>query len=365
MKVLVVTGSSGGHIFPALGFLDALREKSKVLDVLLLLPKKNINLNLEELGYKVQYLGISTINNRLTLGNFANILDFLRASLACAKLLLQFNPDVVVGFGSLTSLPAVGIAWLMRTSTVIHEQNVIPGRANRFLAYFADKIAISFPETKTYLKANSKKLVLTGNPLRKEIFQVGKKEALEYFGFGQDKPTILVMGGSQASERINSFFLKAVNAIPGKNNLQVIHLAGKKDAAALEEEYKKSGISAKVFDFLGPMRYAYSAADLVISRAGAISISEISFFKIPAILIPYPYAYAHQAKNAQVLEQNNTAIAIEDTKLDTGLLKITIESLLNNPEKLAEMRHGYEGNLIKGANQLLAEEVSALAAYQN
>ncbi|MDD4899283.1 MAG: undecaprenyldiphospho-muramoylpentapeptide beta-N-acetylglucosaminyltransferase [Candidatus Omnitrophica bacterium] len=365
MKVLVVTGSSGGHIFPALGFLDTLKEKSKALEVFLLLPKKNLELHLENSGYQVQYLGVSSPSKKLSLENFAKLAHFLRASVLCAKILLRFNPDVVVGFGSLTSLPAVSLAWLMRISTVIHEQNVVPGRANRLLAYFADKTAISFPQTRDYLKISPKRIVLTGNPLRKEIFRVEKEEALRFFGFSRDKLTILIMGGSQASERINAAFLKAVIDIPQKNNLQVIHLAGKKDFSRLEEEYKKAGILARVFAFLEEMRYAYSAADLAVSRAGAVSISELIFFKLPGIIIPYPYAYQHQLKNARVLEKDNLAIIIEESKLDSGVLKNTMEALLSSPERLAEMRRSYEGKTMNHGNELLAEEVISLAAYEN
>jgi len=362
MKVLVTTGSSGGHIFPALGFLSVLKEKVNELDVLLVLPKQNINLNTEELGVRVFYLGISSISPRLNLKNFSAALNFFRATFKTAGLLLKFNPDIVVGFGSLASLPCVTLGWFLRITTLIHEQNVFPGRANRFLAYLVDKIAISFQETRNFLKVNQKKIVFTGNPLRKEIFQVEKDKARDFFGLSRSKFTILVMGGSQASHRINLALVKALSAISVKNDLQVIHLAGESDFNFLREEYKKLGIEAKVFIFLKEMQYAYSAADLIVSRAGATSISEIIYFKTPAIIIPYPYAYKHQAKNAQVLRKNGAALVIDDAQLDTDELKINLEALLHNAKELEKMRVGFNSFSTDRANDLLAREVISLTS---
>ncbi|MDD5594810.1 MAG: undecaprenyldiphospho-muramoylpentapeptide beta-N-acetylglucosaminyltransferase [Candidatus Omnitrophica bacterium] len=362
MKVLVTTGSSGGHIFPALGFLAALKEKVNELEVLLVLPKKNINLNTDELGVKVSYLGISSISPRLNLKNLSAGLNFFRATFKSMGLLLKFDPDIVVGFGSLASLPCVSLAWFLRITTLIHEQNVFPGRANRFLAHLVDRIAISFQETRKFLKVNQKKIVFTGNPLRKEIFQVEKGKARDFFGLNRSKFTILIMGGSQSSHRINLALVKALSAISVRNNLQVVHLAGESDFNFLREEYMKLGIDAKVFIFLKEMQYAYSAADLIISRAGATSISEIAFFKIPAIIVPYPYAYKHQAKNAQVLKKNGAALVIDDAQLDTDELKINLEALLYNDKELEKMRAGFSSFSMDRSNDLLAKEVISLTS---
>ncbi|MDD4980406.1 MAG: undecaprenyldiphospho-muramoylpentapeptide beta-N-acetylglucosaminyltransferase [Candidatus Omnitrophica bacterium] len=340
MRILAVTGSSGGHIFPALGFLDTLRENHKDIETLLILPVSNIAGQIEKTGYNVCYIPFSSIKLTLDFRNLFAIFNFFRASLKSMVMLLTFRPDIVVGFGSLASVPAVTFAWLFRIKTLIHEQNVIPGRANRLLAIFSDKIALSFAESRDYLKKYENKTVVTGNPMRRQLARINKKEALDFFGFSAEKFTMLVMGGSQGSSRINLEFLGAVSALSDKSKFQVIHLAGPKDFSALEEDYRNTGVDIRLFAFLKEMQYAYSVSDLVISRAGASTIAEIMFFGLAAILIPYPFAYEHQMANARALESKGCAVIIQDKDLNSDILKKNIEDFAKNPRKL-ETIHSY------------------------
>jgi len=225
----------------------------------------------------------------------------------------------------------VFFAWVFRIRTVIHEQNVIPGRANRLLAYLVDEIAIGFAKTKNYFGMNSFKVTFTGNPLKPGLAQIEKARAYEFLGLDSNKFTILVMGGSQGAHRINTIFVKAVNLIKHKSDFEIIHLCGEKDQLFLSNSYKDLSIKAKAFSFLGPMEYAYSAADIVISRAGAASISEIAFFGLPSVLISYPYVRGHQMKNAGYLCENNAAILIEEKDLYPEGLRDRILELFNNP----------------------------------
>ena len=168
MRILVITGASGGHIFPALGFLDILRDKYKDISTLLVLPRINNIINqMQKFDYQVKYISVSSIKLNLDFKNFMAIFRFFKGTLESIVILLSFKPDIIVGFGSLVSVPMVMLAWLLRIKTLIHEQNVIPGRANRFLARFNDKIAVSFAETEGYLKKYKRKVVLTGNPIRR------------------------------------------------------------------------------------------------------------------------------------------------------------------------------------------------------
>lgn len=364
MKVLVATGASGGHIFPALSFLNRLKEKHKDTDILLVLPKKNIKIKTDGLGYRVNYISISSFGLGLDFKNFLSLWNFFKGTLESIFILISFKPDIVIGFGSLVCVPLVIFAWAFRIETLIHEQNVIPGRANKLLAKIVGRIAISFLDSEEYFKDYKKKVIFTGNPLRQEISRIDKYQALDFFGLSHDKFTILVMGGSQGSHRINLAFLKAVSKISDKSGFQVIHLAGFKDLAFLEEEYRNLGISVRLFGFLEPIAYAYSACDLILSRAGATSISEIIFFKLPAIIIPYPYAYKHQMMNARALEKNGSALIIEDSQFYTDkLLKEILESLMNNPDKLQSMGLGYRNQFALSANDLLAEAVISLTGY--
>ena len=361
MKVLAVTGLSGGHIFPALGFLDTLNNKHKDIDILLVLPKKSITHQVENLEYKLNYISISSIKPSLDFKNFTAILRFFKGSWESIIILLTFRPDVIVGFGSLFCIPMILFAWLFRMKTLIHEQNVIPGRANRFLAKFTDRIAVSFTETGDYFKNYKRKVITTGNPIRKELNRIDKHKALDFFGFTSDKFTILVMGGSLGSHRINSGFVRAVSAIPDKSRFQVVHLTGLADYDLLENSYEDLNINSRLFNFLVPMQYAYSACDLVVSRAGATTIAEIIFFGLAAILIPYPFAYRHQIANAKVLKNTGSGIIIQDNELDSDILRKNIKDLINNPERIKAMRSSYDNIPRLNANDLLAEAALSLS----
>ncbi|MFH1640975.1 MAG: glycosyltransferase, partial [Candidatus Omnitrophota bacterium] len=244
---------------------------------------------------------------------------------------------------------------------LIHEQNVVCGRANRLLLRFADKIAVSFPETSEYLERYRKKIVVTGNPMRKDLSRIDKNKALDYFSFDKKKFTILVMGGSQGSHRVNTAFLKAVSKIPDKSRLQVIHLSGAEDYGSLKEAYKGLNINAELFGFLASMQYAYSACDLVLSRAGATTISEIIFYRLPAIIIPYPFAYQHQLDNAKILEKKGLAIIIQDEALDNiDGLKRALEGFVNDSDRIKMMRARYDSFPSVEAGNLLINEALPL-----
>ncbi len=359
-KVLVVTGSSGGHIFPALAFLEAIKEKQPDIEALLVLPEKNIIKKNARFNYQVKYIKLSSISRRVDAKNIKNIVNFISGSLESLSILLKFQPDVVIGFGSLASLPAIIFAWLLRIKILIHEQNVMPGRANRFLAGFVDKIAVSFQATKTYLEDYKRKIVVTGNPLRKSVARLDKIKAFDFFGFSQDRFTILVMGGSLGSHRINKEFFKALSCLKGRDFLQVIHLTGALDYELLNRQYKYLGVKFALFSFFDSMQYAYSISDLVISRAGATAVAEIIFFNLPAILVPYPYAYKHQYKNAEVLEENGCGIIIDDKEFNADKLRLNLEPLLLDRKKIEEMRFNYKVFPKNNASDLLVKEVMAL-----
>jgi UDP-N-acetylglucosamine--N-acetylmuramyl-(pentapeptide) pyrophosphoryl-undecaprenol N-acetylglucosamine transferase len=359
MKILVTGGSSGGHIFPALSFLDTLKAKYPEIDTLLILPQKCIVNQAESFSHKVKYVSLSSRQSVVSLKNFLFVFNLLKGSLQSLFVLLEFRPDIVVGFGSLASVPVVFLAWMFRIDTLIHEQNVMPGRANLFLAMFVDRIAVSFSQTRDYFKRHHRKIVFTGNPIRRQLTRIDKSRAFDYFGFAHDKFTILVMGGSQGSHRINLEFLKVISPEPG---FQIVHLAGSSDYDFLKQRYQDLNVKARLFKFLEDMQYAYSVCDLVISRAGATTISEIIFFNLPAVLIPYPYAYAHQLANAKILQDKGCAILIKDEELGAGLLKNSIGYLLGHPDKIKNMRLAYRDFITPDAADALVRQALALNA---
>lgn len=355
MKVLVVSGSSGGHIFPALAFVDSL--KSLGADLLLVLPQKSKDNKIFVESIEVKYIHSSNLSLKFNRKNVTAVFSLLLGAWESLKIIIKFKPDVLIGFGSLNTVAPVFWAWFFRIKTIIHEQNVIPGRANRLLAKLADKTAVSFSQTKNYLNISSRKIILTGNPLRKDLIRTDRKEALDFFKFKEGKFNLLITGGSQGSHRLNDICFEAVSTCKKRDQLQLVHICGIQDYAVLKEKYSSSNLACQLFDFFRPMQYAYSLADLIICRAGATTIAELQKFKIPAILIPYPFAYAHQSANAAILGDLGAALVINDEQLSAEGLRNKLDEFLENPAILAAMQKGYDLIQPLDASALLAKEI--------
>jgi UDP-N-acetylglucosamine--N-acetylmuramyl-(pentapeptide) pyrophosphoryl-undecaprenol N-acetylglucosamine transferase len=225
------------------------------------------------------------------------------------------------------------------------------------LSKLADRVAVSFSQTRGSLNIAGERIVLTGNPLRKGMERLDKKEGLDFFKFREGKFTILITGGSQGSHRLNAACFEALAAHPGKDNLQIIHICGTQDFSRLAAGYTALNLAYKLFDFFPQMQYAYSAADLVVCRAGATTIAELQRFRLPAMLIPYPFAYAHQLANAQVLEKLKTALIIPDQQLSPEILSAKFTEFLKDPQQLESMRQAYAQLKEQDALQLLVKEV--------
>jgi UDP-N-acetylglucosamine--N-acetylmuramyl-(pentapeptide) pyrophosphoryl-undecaprenol N-acetylglucosamine transferase len=355
MKVLIVTGSSGGHIFPALALMERLKDSRA--ELLMVLPNKNSSGKFTPDCGSIKYIHDSRLRPKLDSKNISEAYFFLIGAWESLRAVIEFKPDVVVGFGSLNTLALLFWAWLFRIKTIIHEQNVVPGRANRLLAKFVDKVAVSFVQTGGYLKVSRQKIVLTGNPVRKGMVKLERKKALDFFDFKEGKFNILITGGSQGSHKLNTVCCAALTACHEKNGLQLIHISGEQDFGLLNEAYAKAQITHKVFRFFSDMQYAYSMADLVICRAGATTIAELQRFGLPALLIPYPFAYGHQLSNARLLEESGSALVIRDEELCAEKIRDKIGRLMNEPQKLKSMRQAYAQVQAIDAAGLLADEV--------
>ena len=360
MKILVVTGASGGHIFPAIGFLEALRDTYQDIETLLVVPKRSLKFNILSAGFRVAIISTSTIRLSITLKDIIALFHFIQGAVESLRIFLAFKPDAVVGFGGSDSIPLLLLAWMARVKAVIHEQNCLPGRANRFLVWFCDRMAISFVETREFLKGHKDKIVVTGNPIRRSLKRIERDEALDFFGLEGDKFTVLVIGGSHGSHRINICFLEAVSGLKNGLALQVIHIAGDEDYPLLESEYGKLNLPVKLFRFLKEVQYAYSLADLAICRAGGTAIAELLHFKIPAVIIPYPFAYRHQSYNARVFQEKGCALLVQEEELEAQDLRRMLREYLSAPEKLEKMRQVYQNIPEYRSSDLLAELVVSL-----
>ncbi len=355
MRVLIVTGSSGGHIFPALALINSL--KNSCAELLLVLPKKSKDNNIP-VGYaQVKYIRAAALSFNLSGKNIVDACSFLWGAWEGMLIILKFRPDVVVGFGSLNTVALIFWAWIFRVKTIIHEQNVIPGRANRLLAKLVDRVAVSFSQTNKYLNISGEKIVLTGNPLRRDLLPIDRKQALDFFKFKEGRFNILITGGSQGSVKLNSVCFEAIAAYPKKDDLQLIHISGIQDYSRLKIKYDSLNLAYRLFEFFPSMQYAYSAADLVICRSGATTIAELQKFGIPAVLIPYPFAYAHQEANARILGDPGAALIIKDEELSAEKLTAKLNEFLANPQVLKAMRRAYAQFQVPDAASCLAKEV--------
>jgi UDP-N-acetylglucosamine--N-acetylmuramyl-(pentapeptide) pyrophosphoryl-undecaprenol N-acetylglucosamine transferase len=317
-KIMVVAGGSGGHIFPAVGFCQELKEARPDAGITFITTAGKMAGALIPLEYNPVFLkaGKSPI-------------ALLRLILAAVVLVGRKNPKTVCGFGGYLSVPFLLMARILGKETLLHEQNVVPGQANRFLSGLVDKIAISFSGTERYFKRHKNKIFLCRYPLRKSLKRIDKEEAMRFFGFSNGSFTLLVVGGSQGAHRLNELFLEALPSERNLSKLQIIHITGAADFSSLAEAYRQMPAESRVFAFLPEMNYAYSAADLVVSRAGASTISEIMYFGLPSVLIPYPHAAGHQKENAKVLAQRGASILLEEEKATStmiiGLLDILFD----------------------------------------
>lgn len=349
LRILIAAGASAGHLYPALGLAESLREKGGVSAIAFVSSRRA---GLEKLISGYRLFLISILPFQFSCLKFLRaVYGFLISLVESFFIIEKFRPDVVIGFGSYVSFPLLLEAALFKKPTLIHEQNVSLGLANKALGYFADIIAVSFPQT----RALSPRCVFTGSPLRSSLVIEDKVKARNFFGLA-GKFTILVLGGSQGSQRINREFRNAAALLEKKEDFQFIHITGKNDYFDLKKAYSYIKIKNCVFDFLSAIQWAYSAADLVISRAGAGAITELAYFKKAAILIPFPYSGSHQLENAICLRQENAALVIEEKELSGTLLCDYVVRLMH----AADERKMLEDNIQKFVHPDAAERLAGL-----
>lgn len=334
MKVLIACGGTGGHIFPGLSLAQELKTKEAVKDIILVgtnhpLERKIFNSS----GSPYAFIPTAKLTVYNPIKYLLFLIKFTAASFKSIWILMRFNPDIVVGFGGYASFPICIFAAMFGKCLFIHEQNYLPGLANKLLSVFARGVAVSYKETKGFFK---EKAVFVGNPIRKKLLENDKEKAIKSFGLSLAKFTILVMGGSQGSHRINMLMYDLAGLISDedKRRVQIIHIAGTRDYNILRDRYRDCGIEAKVYDFVDDIGVAYRAADLIISRAGATAIFEIAALGLPSILIPYRYAGGHQYHNAIAIEKEGGAITLDESSLTPAILKDKIFELKDDRARL-------------------------------
>lgn len=314
MKVIISGGGTGGHIYPAIAIADALKKHDTGTEILFVGAKGKMEMHkIPEAGYPIVGLNIRGFQRKKILPNIALPYRVLTSLWKARKLLKDFQPDVVVGTGGYASAPVLYMAAKSRIPTLIQEQNAVPGLANRILARYVDTICVAHTSMEKYFsKAN---IVLTGNPIREDLMHLDKKRefAFTYFGLKPEKKCLLVLGGSLGAKHLNKSILQALDAFR-EAGIQVIWATGRLYFDAIKAQLtQQQQHSVKVYSFIKAINLAYAAADIVVSRAGALTVSELCAVPKPVIFVPSPNVAAdHQTQNVRALVAKNAALMIKD-----------------------------------------------------
>lgn len=345
MKVIVCGGGTGGHIYPALSIADCLVEKRKGTKILFIGTAAGLESTLvPQKGYAFRPIRVKGFRRKLSLDTLKTLIELARGLTDASRALKEFRPDIVIGTGGYVAGPVLLIAALKGIPTLVHEQNVLPGVTNRILARFVDRIAVSFEEAKKYF-ANRSKVVVTGNPVRKEMLGKNRTLSARTLGFDPGMPLVLIFGGSKGSGTLNNAVLDVMTRITTHSRIQFLHVTGEAHFESFCSGLKSRGIDSdrlcniKVVPYMHRMPDALAAADVAITSSGAITLAEITAVGVPAILIPKAHATDnHQEYNARAMEEKGAASVILEKELSGERLYAEINRLVNDKKTLAQMR---------------------------
>lgn len=365
-NIIISGGGTGGHIYPAIAVANALKKINPEINILFVGAEGRMEMEkVPAAGYQIKGLKISGLQRSLSIQNLSFPFKVLSSVRKAFTIINEFKPSVVAGFGGYASGPMMFAANVKGIPTLIQEQNSYPGITNKILSKKARKICVAYDNMKTFFP--SEKIMLTGNPVRQDIIDLtGKKEiATEFFGIHPEKKTVFVTGGSLGARTINESICNGLEKLK-QENIQLIWQTGKwfyPKAQEAVKPYNSDGIRA--YEFLNKMDFAYAASDLVISRAGALSISEICLAKKPAILVPSPnVAEDHQTKNANALVHKNAAILIKDSDARETLIDEIIK-LIHNPQNQETLTENIKSLGIANSADVIANEIIKLSKYKN
>ena len=357
MRLIVAGGGTGGHLFPGIAVATAMREQAPETKVLFIGTSRLLDQQaLAGLGFELAALECGGVKG-LGLGARLRSLALMPgAVLTAAAMLRRFKPDLVLGVGGYVTGPVLVAARLLGVPIAIHEQNSVPGMANRLAGKLADRVFVSLPCMPPFPAG---KTVQTGNPVRREILAAAALEKQP-----ADVPTVLVLGGSQGARRVNQLMVEAVGVLVRQGlRLRVIHQTGGADQEQTAADYKALGVEAEVSAFIRDMAGVYARADLAVSRAGATTLAELAVMGVPALLIPYPYAADdHQATNGDYYEKGIGCRMLRESGLTGDILARSISECLLNPAELHTMAVNMKAMAQPDAAGRIVEECLRLAA---
>ena len=335
MNAVIACGGTGGHLFPGIAVAEVLRDRGH--EVILLVSEKEIDaLALSgRTNFRFEKLPTVGLPSPFSPAILGFIRRFYESLSLCRSIYRKFKPQVVLGMGGFTSTAPVLAGRIRGVSTFIHESNAIPGKANRLTARMVRAVMLGFEECAPFFpKARTE---VTGTPIRTDLKPLDRQVARQRLGLRTDLPTLLVMGGSQGASGINQAIIKSLPFLHGAP-LQVIHLSGARDERLVADNYGREKIPAYISAFHHRMEEVYSAADLLVARAGAASLAEFAVFSLPSILIPFPYAADdHQTRNAEIYARAQAAVLVKESEITGELLARKIRELIESPERIRNM----------------------------
>lgn len=361
IRVIISGGGTGGHIFPAIAIANALKKRISNIQILFVGAEGKMEMQkVPAAGYHIIGLPVAGLQRKITLKNLIVPFKLMISMMKAKRIIKKFKPDVVIGVGGYASGPILRVATSKKIPTVIQEQNSYPGITNKILSKKVDKICVAYNGMEKYFP--KEKVFITGNPVRQDIVTTeGKRNrGLEFFNLNPEKKTILVVGGSLGARSINLSIDKNIELF-AKNDIQLIWQTGKGFYSQAKETVKNyEFLGIKAYDFITKMDFAYSVADIVVSRAGAIAISEICAVKKPAILIPLPTATEdHQTKNAMSLVNYNAAILVKDSDAINTLGEQIID-LINDDNKQNKLKNNLSNFDYKDSADVIANVILSL-----
>jgi UDP-N-acetylglucosamine--N-acetylmuramyl-(pentapeptide) pyrophosphoryl-undecaprenol N-acetylglucosamine transferase len=362
-RIIISGGGTGGHIFPAISIANALKQIDGSVELLFVGAEGKMEMEkVPATGYKIEGLPVIGINRKLlSAKNFSVPFKLFKSVRKASKIISDFKPDVVVGVGGYASAPTLWSAQNKGMPTLIQEQNSYAGLTNKLLAKRAKKVCVAYEGMSRFF--NEKKIIFTGNPVRQDLGNVAqlRDEAIAHFELQADKKTLLIVGGSLGARTMNLSVLRHMNRIAAAQNIQVVWQIGEiyeKDVRNQLKAYDSRNV--KVMNFIKRMDYAFAAADLVISRAGAGTISELCVVRKPCILVPSPnVAENHQTANAMALVKKNAAILVPDLEAIESLIPIALK-VIEDKQRLQELSNNIGAMATTNAANDIAKEVLKL-----
>ena len=360
LKVIISGGGTGGHIFPAISIANAIREKRPDTEILFVGALGRMEMQrVPDAGYEIKGLPVQGFDRKNMLKNIKVIWNLMRSRRQARKILRKFAPDIAIGVGGYASGPTLDQATKLGIPTLIQEQNSYAGVTNKLLAKKADRICVAYSGMERFFPAES--IVFTGNPVRQNLLDqsVSREEAVKSFGLDPTKRTILIVGGSLGAKTLNDSVLGSISLIRQQKNVQIIWQTGKYYSEKIEKQLSEMKQPDNLYAnaFISDMRMAYAAADLVISRAGASSISELCMLGNPCILVPSPnVAEDHQTKNALALVEQDAAIYVKDADARRKLIANAINTV-EDTERLSTLGK----NILQLAKPNAASDIADIA----